>query len=115
MPTVNVNIDNFFARLGKKICNFFFSLITNDWTFVDLSVLAFKELEQVCFDFGIEVEEKEVAKKNKKTGKDEKVKEYAFEVGANRPDLLSVETLSLALGVFLGTRKTPTYSISTPA
>ena len=69
----------------------------------------------MCFDFGIEVEEKEVAKKNKKTGKDEKVKEYAFEVGANRPDLLSVETLSLALGVFLGTRKTPTYSISSPA
>lgn len=74
MPIVSVNIENFFKKLGKK--------------------LSFKELEELCFEYGIEVEEKEVAKKNKKSGKEEKVKEYAFEVGANRPDLLSVETLT---------------------
>lgn len=60
------------------------------------------------------MEEKEVSKKNKKSGKEEKVKEYAFEVGANRPDLLSVESLSLALGVFVGTRTVPNFKITTP-
>lgn len=68
-------------------------------------------MEELCFEYGIEVEEKEVSKKNKKTGKEEKVKEYAFEVGANRPDLLSVETLTLALGVYIGTRKPVVYHL----
>ncbi|KAL4503251.1 hypothetical protein ABPG72_000857 [Tetrahymena utriculariae] len=91
MPIVSVNIKNFFKKLGKE--------------------LTFHELEELCFEYGIEVEEKEVSKKNKKSGKEEKVKEYAFEVGANRPDLLSVETLTQALGVFIGTRKPPQYTV----
>ncbi|EGR27777.1 phenylalanyl-tRNA synthetase beta chain, putative [Ichthyophthirius multifiliis] len=91
MPTVTVNIDNFNKKLGKN--------------------LDFNDLENLCFDFGIEVEKREVTKKNKKTNQDEVTLEYAFEVGANRPDLLSVETLSLALGTFIGTRKMPKYTI----
>lgn len=92
MPTVTVDIDSFFSRLGKK--------------------LTFKELEELCFDFGIEVEEKDIA--GSVSGKNAKAKvkkQYAFEVGANRPDLLCLETLSLSLGVFLGTRKLPVFSV----
>lgn len=69
--------------------------------------LGFKELDDLCFDFGIELE---------KGVNDDDVEIYKFEVAANRYDLLSVEGLALAIGVYLGLREHPNikYSFEEP-
>jgi len=96
---------------------------------------AFKELEDICFDFGIEVEltnvdeqgmrketkeeekkqeeakKAEAAKGGKKKKKEEakKIPEeeiiFKFEVSANRYDLLCVEGLAYAFRTYLGLQK----------
>eukprot|EP01017_Pseudomicrothorax_dubius_P029113 TRINITY_DN3506_c0_g3_i3.p1 TRINITY_DN3506_c0_g3~~TRINITY_DN3506_c0_g3_i3.p1 ORF type:complete len:593 (-),score=188.34 TRINITY_DN3506_c0_g3_i3:161-1939(-) len=81
MPTIHVSRAYFFKLLGKQ--------------------LTFEELENLAFEYGIEVEE-EV---------EEGIEKLKFELGANRYDLLCVEGLVLCLGTFLGLRKPPVYAI----
>ena len=65
MPTVNVNPKYFIKLFGKEI--------------------DFEKLDEMCFDFGIELE----------LGKDSNDNVvWKFEVAANRYDLLSVEGLA---------------------
>ena len=65
MPTVNIYPAYFFKLLGRTY--------------------TYEELDEICFDFGIELEE----------GKDDKdFKIYKFEVAANRYDLLSAEGIA---------------------
>ena len=79
----------------------------------------------MCFQFGIEFEEVDVVEKEeekkeekaadkKKKKKKEAKKEYSFEVAANRPDLLSIEGLTIALGVYLGLKSVPNYKVVNP-
>lgn len=68
------------------------------------NILDYQQIEHLCFEFGIEVE---FHAKDKDRVEDE----YAFELAANRPDLLCVEGLTLALGIYLGLKKQPQYKI----
>lgn len=100
MPTVHIEKDVFARYLGKT--------------------LTFVELNDLSFEFGIEVEEKEIEeeekkedpKDKKKKKKQEKRFEYVFEIAANRPDLLSVEGLTIALGCYLKLRDIPKYELT---
>lgn len=80
MPKIHLKTATFFKYLGKH--------------------LELEELENICFDFGIEVE-----KDNEDPDK------IVFEIPANRYDLLCVEGLTDALGVFLGLRKAPVFHL----
>ena len=83
MPTVNVYPDYFFKLLGRKYTH--------------------QELDDICFDFGIELE----------TGIDDKnVPILKFEVAANRYDLLSVEGIAQAIGMYQGLKKHPNITLA---
>uniref|UniRef100_A0A8C9GQZ4 Phenylalanine--tRNA ligase beta subunit n=1 Tax=Piliocolobus tephrosceles TaxID=591936 RepID=A0A8C9GQZ4_9PRIM len=73
MPTISVHEDDLAEKLKKRISE--------------------KELTDVCFDFGVEIDEVEI-KNNKKI--------YKMEVPANRYDLVGAEGLSRALKNFMG-------------
>jgi len=71
MPTVNTYPEYFFKLLGRKY--------------------TYEELDDICFDFGIELEK----------GKDDNdIPILKFEVAANRYDLLSVEGIAQAIGMY---------------
>ena len=107
MPTVNLNRDELFARLGKTY--------TED------------EFDELCFEFGIELDEvtSESAMKSKFLGKDgDKTSAnadesddviYKIDIPANRYDLLCLEGISRALNVFRGTTPTPTFRAREPS
>jgi phenylalanyl-tRNA synthetase beta chain len=80
MPKIHLKTETFFTYLGKK--------------------LELKELEDICFDFGIEVEEDSLDSTK-----------IVFEIPANRYDLLCVEGLTDALGIFLGLKKAPVFHL----
>jgi phenylalanyl-tRNA synthetase beta chain len=98
-----------------------------------------EEFEDLCFEFGLEVEftdtnemkkrkdldvedekiveeEKGKSKKKKDKKKKEEVAEpvYKVEVPANRYDLLSVEGIAVALKCYLGIGELPEYKIKNP-
>jgi len=98
MPTVSVVRDELFAKLGR--------VFTDD------------EFQDVCFDFGIELDEvtTEGAAREAEgvpsggagggvagVGVDDEAVVYKIDITANRYDLLCVEGLAKALRVFLGT------------
>ena len=107
MPTVNLNRDELFARLGKTY--------TED------------EFDELCFEFGIELDEvtSESAMKSKFLGQDgDKTSAnadesddviYKIDIPANRYDLLCLEGISRALNVFRGTTPTPTFRAREPS
>lgn len=105
MPTVGLNRDDLYERLGKSY--------------------TLEEFELLCFEFGVELDdvtsEWETARK---MGMDEaamaakglsKKTEYAIDVPANRYDLLCMEGMARALRVFLGLERPPPFSIVEPA
>ena len=93
MPTVLVNREALFKAIGQ--------------TFTD------EEFENLCFEFGIELDEitseEEIFKnEQKKEGKNLSSEVlYRIEVAANRYDLLCKEGLALALRIFLEKQKMP--------
>ena len=95
MPTVTVNRDALFKALGR--------------TFTD------EEFDELCFEFGIELDEvtseKEMFEAEQKKSGEHLSKDvlYKIEVAANRYDLLCLEGLALALGVFLKTKEMPVF------
>lgn len=100
MPTVSVGRDRLFEALGK--------------TYDD------KEFEDLCFRFGIELDDitteraiiqKEKHIEDKGPTEDEEVI-YKIEVPANRYDLLCLEGLAQALRVFDEREKIPAYTLS---
>ncbi|KAJ3218136.1 phenylalanine--tRNA ligase subunit beta [Dinochytrium kinnereticum] len=109
MPTVNVDRDNLFKSLGRSFSN------------ADASS-ATAEFEELCFEFGIELEEEtsEQEMVAKEVGAD-KAKDlssrpiYRIDIPANRYDLLCPEGINRALRVFLGLQKPPTYNVISPA
>ena len=69
-----------------------------------MKLLADKEFDELCFEFGIELDDVVVEKITKtednKGGPDEETV-YKIEIPANRYDLLCVEGLGKALSIFL--------------
>lgn len=65
---------------------------------------ATEELDKICFEFGAELSE-EVVETKLPNGDKSTQKMYSFELACNRPDLLSVEGLTLAIGVYLGIKQ----------
>ncbi|KAM1026360.1 hypothetical protein ACFX13_040004 [Malus domestica] len=102
MPTVSVGRDRLYAALGKTYTQ--------------------EEFEELCFDFGIELDdvttEKAIIRKEKhlddeggKGDEDEEVI-YKIEVPANRYDLLCLEGIAQSLRVFNGQEDIPTYKLA---
>ena len=90
MPNVPLERDMLFRSLGK--------------TFTD------KEFDELCFEFGIELDElvTETRMKRKQEGNEEReVVVYKIDVPANRHDLLCLEGISRALRIFMGMESNP--------
>ena len=111
MPTVNLKRDDLFQKLGK--------------TFTE------EEFDELCFDFGIELDEvtteremssKFLGVKDTKEGGDGGGKEeeendaviYKIDIPANRYDLLCLEGIARALNIFRGQRSTPVFRTVEP-
>lgn len=90
MPTVSVNKQQLFDLLGKNY--------TND------------EFDELCFEFGIELDE-DTTEEALKTGEEPELK---IEIGANRYDLLCIEGIAQSLNEYLGRSSTPTYKLTAP-
>jgi phenylalanyl-tRNA synthetase beta chain len=100
MPTVSIEKDLLFVHLGR--------------TYTD------KEFDELCFEFGIELDEitseREEAEKGSHLSKKDLEKYssavvYKIDCPANRYDLLCVEGLARAIKVFLGDIEAPVYQI----
>lgn len=105
MPTISVDRERLFERLDRRY--------------------TLEELEEVCFEFGIELEEETselaMASKEAASGLSAAKAEtlsarpiYRIDVPANRIDLLCEEGLMRALQVFGGKLAIPTYSLVKP-
>ncbi len=85
-------------------------------------MIALEELEALCFEFGMEVEEarenEEEEAQSKKKKKNAKVEEkktiLKFEVAANRYDILCEEGLVRALKIFREKMSLPKYELLNP-
>ena len=105
MPTVNLDRDELYERLGETYTQ--------------------EEFELLCFEFGVELDDVTSAYQrakdmNKSLSAKEletlsKKVEYAIDVPANRYDLLCMEGVARALRIFLGLEKTPTFTLVEPA
>jgi phenylalanyl-tRNA synthetase beta chain len=100
MPICSIPRDALFEALGRTF--------TED------------EFQELCFEFGIELDEvvtEELKGTNTRGLAGEAAGEevvYKVEVPANRYDILCLEGMIRALGVFLGTMTPPTYRLSEP-
>lgn len=98
MPTISVNRELLFQHIGV--------------TYTD------EEFDELCFEFGIELDdvvvEKVIKTEENKHEPDEETT-YKIEIPANRYDLLCVEGLGRAISIYLGRQKSPAYKLVTPA
>ncbi|KAK6115526.1 hypothetical protein DH2020_007795 [Rehmannia glutinosa] len=100
MPTVSVGRDRLFQALGRTYTK--------------------EEFEDLCFKFGIELDdmttEKAIIRKEKHLEEEEPPEDeeviYKIEVPANRYDLLCLEGLVQALRIFNGLDSIPTYNVA---
>lgn len=69
---------------------------------IHFSTLALQQLEDLGFDYGIEIEE------------DDQEDKFTFELGANRPDQLSIEHLLYTLKVYLQIEPIRNYTFLPP-
>jgi phenylalanyl-tRNA synthetase beta chain len=104
MPTVGVYRDDLYTALGQ--------------TYTE------KEFDELCFEFGIELDEvtSEQRMQRKEKGSDvsdlqESSEEviYKLDIPANRYDLLCIEGVARALRIFLGREPVPSYRLLEPA
>lgn len=92
MPTVGVNRDELFRALGRTY--------------------TFEEFDELCFDFGLEVETAE-EEEGQPPVKESEI-EYKIEIPANRYDLLCIEGLARGLLVFQEKLQAPHYKAIPP-
>ncbi|PFX26975.1 Phenylalanine--tRNA ligase beta subunit [Stylophora pistillata] len=90
MPTVDVKRDLLFKAIGK--------------------VYTDEEFEELCFDFGLELDE---VVEGEEEGDEGVI--YKIEIPANRYDLLCLEGISRGIQVFLGKIKAPRYKAVKPS
>ena len=96
MPTINVKKDLLMQKLGTSYTD--------------------EQFDELCFQFGIELDEitseKKMALKERGiTGKESDDVIYKIDLPANRYDLVSLEGLVLALKIFTGKVEPPDYKI----
>lgn len=96
MPTVNVKKDQLMNQLGRNYTD--------------------EEFDELCFEFGIELDEitseKKMAMKEKgATGQESEDVIYKIDIPANRYDLLSLEGIVLALRIFTNKMSCPEYIV----
>ncbi|KAL3101176.1 hypothetical protein niasHS_001636 [Heterodera schachtii] len=73
--------------------------------------LSQQQVDDLCFQYGLEVDDV-LVEKDEKTGQEEEV--YKIEIPANRYDLLCVEGLARALLIFQNKITPPVYSLTNP-
>lgn len=98
MPIISVGRDRLFKVLGKTYSQ--------------------EQFEELCFDFGIELDdvttEKAIIRKEKhldEEATDDEEVIYKIEIPANRYDLLCLEGLAQALRIFIGKDEVPDYKV----
>lgn len=102
MPTISVNRELLFDFIGKKFskleykfnCGYFIATNINTHGY-----LADEKFDELCFEFGIELDDVVKEPSKTKPGVEETI--YKVEIPANRYDLLCVEGLGRALSIFL--------------
>ena len=81
-----------------------------------------EEFDELCFEFGIELDEvtsekqmlrKELGETEAEIDEDDEVL-YKIDIPANRYDLLCIEGIARGLNVFLGNQANPTYALTAP-
>jgi phenylalanyl-tRNA synthetase beta chain len=97
MPTVSVDKQELFERLGQSYTT--------------------EEFDQLCFEFGIELDEDTTAEVEEaiKKGLPAERPQLKIEIPANRYDLLCIEGIVRALRVFLQKDTPPKYKLVPPA
>lgn len=88
MPTIPVDKADLFELLGKSYTT--------------------EEFDELCFEFGIELDE-DTTEECAKTGERPQLK---IEIPANRYDMLCIEGIAQALNEFLGTSGTPNFKLN---
>ena len=91
MPTVHVDKEHFYAALGRQYTT--------------------QEFDELCFQFGIELDEDTTDKVNVSAGERPQLK---IDIPANRFDLLCHEGISRALLVYLGKMVQPQLTLVSP-
>jgi len=87
MPTVAVDKEDLFQLLGRTYTH--------------------KEFDELCFEFGIELDEDTTEDVK---GTDERP-QYKIEIAANRYDMLCIEGIAQALNEYLGKVESPEYTL----
>lgn len=105
MPTVGLDRDELMRRLGREYTQ--------------------KEFDELCFEFGIELDEvtseKEMFLANRTEGDVSRAAElsdaeiYKIDIPANRYDLLCIEGITRSLRIFKGLEPAPVYRLVEPA
>ncbi|SCV99728.1 LAFE_0B01200g1_1 [Lachancea fermentati] len=90
MPTVSVDKQQLFDLIGKNYET--------------------QEFDELCFDFGVELDE-DTTEEALKNNEDPELK---IEIGANRYDLLCIEGIAQSLNEYLGRSEAPQYKVSKP-
>lgn len=90
MPTVSVDKQQLFDLIGKNYET--------------------QEFDELCFDFGVELDE-DTTEEALKNNEDPELK---IEIGANRYDLLCIEGIAQSLNEYLGRSEAPKYKVSKP-
>ncbi|VVT56332.1 uncharacterized protein SAPINGB_P004976 [Magnusiomyces paraingens] len=90
MPTISVDKEDLYKSLGREYTT--------------------KEFDELCFEFGIELDE-DTSEGELQPGERPQLK---IEIPANRYDMLCFEGISRALNIFLGRAKLPTYKLTKP-
>ncbi|EIW82084.1 phenylalanyl-tRNA synthetase subunit beta [Coniophora puteana RWD-64-598 SS2] len=96
MPTVAVDKADLFEKLGHQFTS--------------------EEFDRLCFEYGLELDEDttEEVEAAIKAGLPAERPQLKIEIPANRYDLLCIEGISRALGVFLGKQTAPRYRLLMP-
>lgn len=95
MPTIAVDKADLYKALGREY--------TKD------------EFDELCFEFGIELDEDTSEQKRPIVNGVEERPQLKIEIPANRYDMLCFEGIAMNLNVFLGREKMPKFQLAAPA
>ncbi|EMD00685.1 hypothetical protein BAUCODRAFT_100106 [Baudoinia panamericana UAMH 10762] len=95
MPTIGVNKADFYKALGREYTK--------------------EEFEELCFDFGIELDEDTSESPRPIVNGEQEAPQLKIEIPANRYDMLCFEGIAMNLNIFLGRETMPTYTLKPPS
>lgn len=100
MPTISIDRDHLFNKIGKRYTD--------------------KEFDELCFDFGVELDEittkgelgkSKGSSSSSSSNNDDNRVIYKIDIPANRYDLLCIEGFSRAIRIFIGLEKSPDFKV----